>query len=711
MELGPLRQNSDTLRIALKLLAAITLTEFGIMALFRLLGIDSGPVWLGLADASLLGVVSSGVVYLWVARPLSRAARQNALFAAVASNLKTGLIVTDPNQKDNPIIAVNSAFARTTGYTKQELLGTNPRFLKGPKSDPEIARRISEAVRSGEGVQAEQLNYRKDGTTFWNEMSISPVRDWHGRLLYFAGLSMDVTARREAEDQARKLAHAVEQSDEAVCIFGCAGDIEFANPAFCRNVGVGSGELIGSSVWRFWEPDQTLLEREILPTLSEGISWTGRHQRSRGDGTIYEALSSITPVRDADGKIVYYVVVHRDISEMIQLEQQLRHSQKMEAVGTLVGGIAHDFNNILAGILGNLYLMKQEIADRPKAVERLKSVEEQGYLAADMIKQLLTFARKENSENKRFDLCIFSKEVVKLCALSVPEDIAFVTDIGSQPMVLRGDPGQIQQIILNLVTNARYAVEERHRQGGGRIELQIKVLDTLHDGAVHAWRMQHPDLEPCKYAHIRVYDNGIGMDAETQQRAFEPFFTSKPKGKGTGLGLAMVQSCIEMHGGVVDVHSTLGESTCFDVYLPLQSDEAEVEILVEDELLAGKGETVLIADDDSNALHTLQEVLMHAGYRVLTSRDGEDAIRKFFSRQDEIRLAILDLVMPKRGGVQAALAMRRSRNDLPVVFMTGYDKDESLQKEWREKEAPTILRKPWDISQLNNALRYIHPIQ
>jgi len=669
------------------------------MVAYHLLGISSSSLWAGMLDALLLGVISSIVIFIWVVHPLKKAKQQNDLFNTLVNNIDVGVVVTDPHQPDQPITYINPAFTRITGYSADEVIGKNPRFMQGDDIDQSVLERTKKAIRQAKTIRVLQRNRRKNGSLFWNELHLSPILNPDGTVQLWVGLINDVSATKELEKENLRWARALQQSDEAVCVFDAQGHIEFANDAFNRNVRLSPTDVAGRSIMSFW--DHTSEQYAALTDcIGQATSWTGRHKRFRADKTGYEALTSITPIRDESGQLSF-VAVHRDISDMVSMEEQLRQAQKMEAVGMLVGGIAHDFNNVLAGMLGNLYLVRSRMKDSPELSKRIESVEQQGYGAAGMVRQLLSFSRNDVPDVKTIDLAPFTKELVKFARVSVPEDIAFTCHVESQSLIISCDPVQLQQSLLNLIVNATHAVHEcSGHDNKGTIELTVRLAAPGEQEPGHDDRLQAG--EERQWACIAVRDNGIGMDQTTRDRIFEPFFTTKPSSSGTGLGLAMVKNYVEALGGAIGVDSAPGAGACLSIYLPLTTDK-HVDLRENAaQLRHGHGEWVLVADDDSHVLEALVSILENANYQVLAAVNGSHAMELFNEHAEQLDMAILDMVMPKTSGLQAAEHMLSMRKDFSVVLMTGYDKQGAVLPD--QNSPYPMLRKPWDINNLNSVL-------
>lgn len=552
--------------IGLRLLAIIVAIEFFIMVVNVRFAPHALPWELSLFDVLVPAVLSSVFIYWGVFQPLHAQVRKNELLSTALSQLNTGVLITDNSLHDNPIIYANPAFLRITGYDESEVLGRNPRFLKGQDSIQEVAKKVSRSLREQRPVDAVQKNYRKDGAWYWNEMKISPVLDARGRAAYYIGLSNEVTQRVEMEQRLSELAQAVQQAGEAIVIVNRKGEVEFVNPTFCRSTGYEFAELRLQEGVRYLscKGGSCLLPSEVRHALESGQVWSGRHEFRRKDGTRFDCLSSIAPIRNPQGEITHYVGVHRDISELVGLENKLVQAKKMEAIGTLVGGIAHDFNNILASMLGNAYLVKAALDKDSKAASRIQAIETQGYHAAHMIQQLLAFARKGKVNLIPVTLNDLLHDAVQMASVNMPSGVELACTLAEASPVVRGDSSLLQQAVVNLVNNARDAVAESPEP---HIEVCVEQLDDSSAEVVRAFpESDMPD--GTRYACVRVRDNGKGMDKVVMERVFDPFFTTKPMGKGTGLGMAMVKGSVEMHMGQISVSSEPGKGTEFTIILP-----------------------------------------------------------------------------------------------------------------------------------------------
>ncbi|MDQ6997129.1 MAG: PAS domain S-box protein [Mariprofundus sp.] len=698
--------NISQFKPVMKLLAVVMGAELLIMTGLQLLPASVQPELVNMLDVLLLGLITAAVAQLWIVRPLQEAREQDALFRCVAEHSHTGLIITDPTQ-DNAIIFTNAAFTEITGYSMHEVKGKDPRFLSEGIGFQLGQSKIINALNEIKPVSTLLKNRRKDGTEFWNDMHLSPISIDGDKPRYWLGLFHDVTETRALNLQVEHLVSAVEQADDMICIFDRQGRIDFINHAFTEQIGLDKEQLKGELIWRYWCDEACSAER-VQDVLKEHGQWSGSNQWSRDKKDPYAAMTTISMVKGDGGEQMYLAVI-RDMTESIEMETTLAHAHKMEAVGTLAGGIAHDFNNMLAAMMGNLYLLKKNMLENDSAVRRIETIEEQGYRGADLIRQMLVFARKQTLDRHDFDLQILCKETVKLLQTRTPENISLHTDIDPAKMMLHGDPSLLQSSLFNLVNNAIQAIEEVQEQAEchGVVNLSIHAVDVESLSPKVRMALTADDNETAgQCVHISVSDNGSGMDKNTQERIFEPYFTTKAQGKGTGLGMSMVMGCVEIHNGWIGLNSSPGNGSSFDIYLPMSCTSVEPVVLHETEMHPGSGELILLADDNITLCESMREILEDAGYQVLIAYDGEQALQLYMEQKDRVKMVILDCVMPKLGGAEVAEAIwLYSGDSVKAVLMTGYDLGDSLTQKGISGRRPLVLHKPWNMEQLNGVLK------
>jgi len=510
------------------------------------------------------------------------------------------------------------------------------------------------------------------------------------------------------EQSLMTMRHAMDHAGDAIMITSVDGRIEYVNATFCESTGYSCQEVLGCKSRQFVSKKMQpkAFYKKIWLQLAPGEDWSGELNALRKDGTTYPIAMNISPVY-VDGKITRFIALQKDITEQRMLEDKLRQSQKMEAVGTLVGGIAHDFNNMLAGIMGGIYLAKKKVHQGIKldeAEEKLNGVEGLCRQAATMISHLLVFARKGILVKKDLSINEEAMKFLEFAQHSVPENVRMTYSFCQTPMTIYGDGAQLQQVLLNLLNNANDAVKDRPNPS---IHLSLS-----RDVPGATFFQRNPDAEFGVYASIIIRDNGCGISADHLSHVFEPFFTTKELGQGTGLGLAMVYGAMTNLSAYIDVESTLDEGTTFYLYFPIikekkvlktGSTEHEQDIGALQQMEHEQSKiTILLADDEESLRETTAEVLIELGYKVVEAKDGLEAVDMFKAHKDEIAIAILDVVMPHFGGVELATQLRDMSSHLPVIFVTGYDKEQVLSgKPFPNSE---ILTKPTDFEMLDETI-------
>lgn len=623
----------------------------------------------------------------------------NVYLSRVVNLIAESIVSVDEELK---IVHFNKGAEKTFGYRSDEAIGMPLEMLipeRFREAHGEHIRRFIASENSSQRAGRRGFIYGlgKDGEEFPAETSISKFQMGSGLIL--TAFFHDISQTKKAEGELRKFSRIVEQADESIIVANRKGVIEYVNPAFTRISGYSAEEVIGKTptILRSGAQDESFY-KQFWETIGSGESWKGSVVDRCKDGTYYPTLLSVSPIHDELGVINHYVGIQQDLTEYKRLEEQFLQAQKMDAMGTLVGGIAHDFNNMLAAIHGNVYLAKLKLNDKEVVSKKLQEIEQLSMQAAEMVRQLLTFARKDTVCMSSFSFTSFMKEGFKLAESAIPENIKRQCHICSEELIIKGDATQLQQALINLLNNARDAVADVSHP---------KIVCSLRRYvASDKFAKEHPDLAGEQYAHLSVSDNGYGITKDRLNKVFEPFFTTKESGKGTGLGLAMVYGAVKTHAGHVEVESEVGEGTTFHIYLPLNEKSTETEFEMEMVTAEGHGETVLLADDEESVRKVTSEVLKNMGYRVLEARDGEEAWLLFESNRDDISLIITDIVMPKLGGVDLANHVREQLHDIPIIFITGYDKEKSLRLKSGIDQS-IVLMKPFSIEKLSQSIQIL----
>ena len=587
------------------------------------------------------------------------------------------------------ITFVNPAAAQMIGWSQEELLGKHQHSLMhhtraDGTSFPEHQCPITAAFRDGRALHGtDELFWRKDGTSFCVEYICSPIRE-DGELVGAVIIFKDTTERKLAEDQLLKLSQAVMQSPVSIVITDTSGNIEFVNPRFSQISGYSEEEIIGQNP-RLFKGGKASPElyKNLWETITSGRVWTGELFNRHKNGESHWEHATISPIRNSAGVISHYMAFMESMSERKKLEEQLRQSQKMEAIGQLAGGVAHDFNNILTVIMGFGHLMQHSLAADDPKIGHMEQILNAADRATHLTKSLLAFSRKQVMLLQQVEVNDLARKHIKFLDRIIGEDVALKTTFSKEPLRVLADNGQIEQVLMNLATNARDAMP-----GGG--ELYINTESIQLDKEFHR---QHGYGVPGPYALISVTDTGIGMDAETQRKIFEPFFTTKEPGRGTGLGLSIVYGIVKQHGGYVTILSRCGFGTTFNIYLPLASGKEQQTEKSQPLVPEGGQETILVVEDDPAVRHLVDSVLKRYGYTVIQAGSGEEALELFQSRSSEISLALLDVIMPKMNGKQLCEALRQRSPDLKVLFLSGYTAD-LLHDKGIRMEGIEIIGKP-----------------
>jgi PAS domain S-box-containing protein len=490
------------------------------------------------------------------------------------------------------------------------------------------------------------------------------------------------TLKRQVEELRIKDS-AMASAINAIVMLDLNGNLTYVNEAFLNLWGYDrTDEVIGKPAAFFWEPQKSAFS--ILEILRSKGKWSGELTAQKKDGKSFIATVSANSVHGESGKPVCLMASVIDITEQRKLEDQLRHAQKMDAVGTLAGGVAHDFNNILSAIIGyaHLLLMKMKADDPLRVnVDEILGASER---ATTLVQSLLAFSRKQPINLTSLELNAMVKRFEKFLGRLLREDIEARIVCTNTPLPLIGDSGQLEQVLMNLSVNARDAMP-----GGGCLTIETGLFD-LDEAFIKA----HGYGKPGAYALLSVTDTGSGMDGATKERLFEPFFTTKEKGKGTGLGLAIVYGIVKKHDGFINVYSEPGQGSTFKIYLPIA--QGDVDWKEQKDAVAvpvrGGTETILVAEDDAVLRKLSVTVLRQAGYAVIEAVDGEDAIAKFTANKDAIRLVILDGIMPKKNGKESYDAIKVLVPDIRAIFMSGYAEDIFTHNGFPKNEVAFILK-------------------
>jgi len=614
-------------------------------------------------------------------------------FRIIFDSSKDGILLADVENRK--FYTGNQTICDMLQYTLDEIRQLCVADIHPEENLPRVLEAFERGVKQESELEGNIPVRRKDGSVLWTEVTASPVTISGKK--YLLGNFRDVTERKKAAGKLARLGMAVDQASEAIVITDREGTIQYVNPAFERISGYSREEAVGKNprILRSGKQDKSLY-REIWQSLTRGEVWSGHLINRRKDGSLYEEDATISPVRDSSGNIVSFVGVMRDVTQLLVLEKQVRTAQKMEAVGTLAGGIAHDFNNSLTGIVGFGELLRLRMAGDEQASHDLDEIMRCAERAATLTRQLLTFARRQVIEPVHLNLSALVADLMKLIGKVVGEHIEVKTSLGKNVPIIHSDRGQIEQVVMNLCLNARDAMPECGR-------LLVETGDVYLE---EEYVRQYPYMRTGRYALLMVSDTGVGMDEKIRDRVFEPFFTTKGPDKGTGLGLSMVYGIVKQHGGFIHLYSEPGKGTAFKVYFP--AIEAQPDAFPEtrrEEIVRGGTETILLAEDEEAIRALAERILTGLGYKVLVARNGEEAI-EIFMQNKEIVLAVLDVVMPRKGGKEAFDEMHKRNPRLKVVFMSGYSTN-GIHDSFVLTPGTPFLQKPFGPKILSRKVREV----
>ncbi|MDH4333204.1 MAG: PAS domain S-box protein [Desulfobulbaceae bacterium] len=559
-----------------------------------------------------------------------------------------------------------------------------------------VHRAVVDALEKRGAYSVEHRLVRSDGTERYVQEQGEVFWDDDGKPVKMVGVVQDITERKILEQERTRLVKAVEYAAESIVITDQNGIIQYVNPAFTKVSGYSREEVVGENprVLKSGRHDQSFYD-EMWAVLAGGESWRGHFVNRKKDGTLYEEDAAISPILDGAGKIINYVAVKHDVSERVELEKQLLQAQKLESIGTLAGGIAHDFNNILTAILGYGEMVMNELPEGSTLWENQQQVLTAGKRAADLIKQILTFSRRGDQKLRPLQIQVIVKEALKLLRASIPTTIEFQQNIDGGCGAVLADPTQVHQVVMNLCTNAYHAMREKK---GGVLGVAVTSVELGPETVPNKM-----DLRPGSYVRLEVSDTGYGITNSVLERIFEPYFTTKGQGEGTGLGLSLVHGIVTNMGGGITVHSEIGTGTTFHVYFPRIVLPAGQEVRSA-EAVQGGTERLLVVDDEAAIVRMEQNILERLGYQVTTSVSSMEAWQIFKAHPDHFDLVITDMTMPQMSGMVLASNILGLRQDMPIVLCTGFSEIINEEKA-KAMGIHECLMKPISKSDLAAAIR------
>jgi PAS domain S-box-containing protein len=650
---------------------------------------QSPAVITGREEAVRYIVFAATAVLIWalmsaLQKSHERVQRMNLRFGGVVQISEDAIISVDQNQK---ISLFNPGAEKIFGYQRDEILGKPLNLLiperyrnghasqvNGFKSAPDVLRPM--------GARSTIYGFRKDGTEFPAEASISKFEAAGEKILTVR--LRDISDRQVAERGLRELAALVEWSDDAIVAENFDSVITSWNAAAEKMYGYSSSEVIGKSAEIIAPPEKLQEVASNVARARSGEAFRLETQRMAKDGRLMNVALTVSPIKDNEGHVVGISTIARDITDRKKLEDQLRQSQKMEAIGRLAGGIAHDFNNLLSIIVGYTYVLQSSLPEGDTLRGSADQVMHAAEKASALTRQLLAFSRRQVLQPEVISLNDVIGGIEKMLPRLIGEDIDLRTVKSPSLKRVKADPSQIEQVIMNLVVNSRDAMPE-----GGKLTIETTDVYFGPDEAAHH------GVRSGNYVLLAVTDSGMGMDAQTRAHIFEPFFTTKEPGRGTGLGLATVYGIVSQSNGYIWVYSELGKGTTFKIYFPATTETGEPSRISQHPQLSLTGsETVLLVEDEVDLRELIDQVLTRQGYKVTTAGTGEDALTAVRNHVGHIDLLLTDVVMPQMGGQQLAEQLRPGHPEMSIIFMSGYTNN-ALMHAGSLEPGTAFLQKPF----------------
>lgn len=650
-----------------------------------------------LQEACCIAVQRGGFCLAWIGRCDCDSDTLEIVAQTGASPQTLDVLSEIFNAPGSPCVFTAEAF-RTGSHSVCNDIAADPRAA--PWRDEALKRgyrsMASFALRMGDrpfGV----LNLYSTESSFFDEAELQLLDELAIDISFALEISRRETLRRQVEEAHQRLATAVEQAVEAILITDAQGDTLYVNPAFERVTGYASQEVLGRNprILKGGTHDEAFY-RQMWDTLTQGKVWNGRLLNKRKDGSLFEEEATISPIRDAAGQITNYVAVKRDVTREVAMQAELRQAQKMEAVGQLAGGVAHDFNNILAALFMGLELLREKANNYAELKAGFLEMHELVQRAASLTRQLLLFGRRQIMQPRVIDLNSLLGNLLKMLGRLIGEHVVLSFHGSQQALWIEADPGMIEQVITNLVVNARDAMPR-----GGHLTLRstLATVDGRHLAA-------HPEARVGTYAVLVVSDTGTGMTAEVLKHAFEPFFTTKDVGKGTGLGLSTVYGIVQQHRGWVEAESEPGRGSAFKVYIPATVNPGQAPESPPPERPSPRGrETILVVEDEPVVRELTVLTLQRLGYTVLEAANAREAMEVWQASDGAIALLLSDVVMPgAMSGVELAEKLRQTSPRLRVILMSGYS-GEMIDSGGVGPTGASFIQKPFSASVLGHKVR------
>jgi len=602
-------------------------------------------------------------------------------------------IVATTDAKGN-ITSVNDKFCAIAKYSRAELIGKNHRIINSGLHPHEFFKDMWRTIASGKTWKGVICNKAKDGSLYWVSTTIVPILDDGLKPVEYIAIRTEVTELRLAVERLREQAALLNVARDAILVRDMNDRILYWNKGAERLYGWTAAEAVGKMHPELMGANPSEYNAARKAVLADD-EWVGEIDKKTRNGDVLTLDCRWTLVRESNGTPSAILTIDTDISARKKAEAQFLRLQRMESIGNLAGGVAHDLNNLLSPILMGTELLMQT-PRTPVEDKILKAMDQSAKRGALLVRQVLSFARGVGGVRVPVKIAEVLEEIETIVGDTFPKNVELTLQLAAEAHDFKGDPTQIHQILLNLCVNARDAMPS-----GGNIKIateNLRITDPV-DGKARG-------LQLGEYVLITVSDNGTGIPQEYLAKIFDPFFTTKDPGKGTGLGLATVQTIVRSHSGLINVYSELGRGTSFKIYLPTnsKSPELNIEHLEADDFPRGEGEVILLVDDEDSILEIAKQTLESFGYAVLVAKNGAQAVSVFAVNRDQVDLVLTDMVMPVMDGPATIVALKQIDPNLVIIASSGLDVGGASERA-RSAGVRHFLTKPFSAGKILRAVR------
>ena len=617
-------------------------------------------------------------------------------YRALLNQMNENILVVDKNYI---ITDVNDAFLRQRGFARNEVIGKRCHKIQYGLdvlcSKAGSACPLTNVLQSARAEQFVRQQLNASGDKIWYSISMSPMTNSDGVVDSIIESTTDITKLMRAQEEISMLSTAIEQSPVSVVLTNTNGDIEYVNPYFCTMTGYTREQVLGQNprILKSGTQEKEFYQ-DLWETITKGQVWHGEFHNKKKDGSFFWEEATIGPVFNDQGEITHFLAVKEDVTEKKRLSHELGQAQKMEAVGRLAGGVAHDFNNLLTVINGYCEIVLAKIDPQDPLANNIKQIAQAGHKAGSLTAQLLAFSRKQLMQPKVLNTNQVIHDMSKMLKSLIGENISLQFQLQEDLPFIEADPAQLDQIIINLAVNARDAMPD-----GGVLSIETRTISATDPAVSQKQNKQQ------QWMCLSVIDTGTGMDEETKQHIFEPFFSTKGK-EGAGLGMATVYGIISQNGWNIDLISEPEQGTTIRIYIPASEKAPEkADVWTPDSTLNGD-ESILLVEDEPGVRSFITGCLQQAGYTIQQAGDGEEALALVQGKEKEIDLLISDVVMPNMGGKKLADTLKKVKPDLKVIFISGYT-DETISRSGVLEEETILLQKPFTSQALLMLMRRV----